>query len=342
MTRRGGTSGDALRRIFGDGENPLGWALTLYTAWGIRVRVHIFFLLYIAFELLGSLVRDSSGIMFQSIAMFVLFGTVLLHEYGHCIACRAVKGDADDILMWPLGGLASCRPPNTWRANLVTVIGGPAVNVVLALVLGAAIVVITGNVGAVVFNYFNASEGFGLATLDEGIQPLWLIVLWYWFYVNVVLFAFNMLVPMYPMDAGRTLHAVLWARMGHRRATEVTLTVGLVAAGALTVLAIVTNQTLLIALALFGGFYCWQQKQQLRFAAVAEDPYDLAAARMSDRELRTRSEPTRADLKREKREREHRREVDRILAKIKDEGMGALTRGEKKTLARESAEQRGR
>jgi hypothetical protein len=41
--------------------------------------------------------------------------------------------------MWPLGGLAFCAVPHTARANLITAVGGPAVNVVICLVAGAAI-----------------------------------------------------------------------------------------------------------------------------------------------------------------------------------------------------------
>ena len=341
MTRRGGTAGDAFRRIFGDGENPLGWALTLYTAWGIRVRAHIFFIIFIAAMLLMSAPYSAMGLVYRATSMTLLFGIVLLHEYGHCFACRAVKGEADDILLWPLGGLASCRPPGTWRAHLVTVLGGPGVNAVLVPVLALVIVATTGGWSSIFTNPFEPSIGMTEAMETTSLPPWLMLWIWWAYYINLVLLAFNMLVPMYPMDAGRTLHAILWARLGRRRATEITLVVGLFTAGVLAVLGIVWNETLLIALAVFGGFYCWREKQMLKFMG-AEDPYDLAAARMSDRELRTSSEPTRAELKREKREREHRGEVDRILAKIKDEGMGALTRGEKKTLERESAEQRGR
>jgi hypothetical protein len=50
-----------------------------------------------------------------------------------------VDGEADEILMWPLGGLAFCAVPHTARANLITAVGGPFVNVVLCLASGLAI-----------------------------------------------------------------------------------------------------------------------------------------------------------------------------------------------------------
>lgn len=36
----------------------------------------------------------------------VLLATVLIHELGHCLAARSVGGRAEQILLWPLGGLA--------------------------------------------------------------------------------------------------------------------------------------------------------------------------------------------------------------------------------------------
>src|SRR5204863_6917894 len=109
-SRGGGGAGSVLRRIFGNGENPFEWAVPLYTAWGIRVRIHLVFVLMIIAELLLSFVKDAIGWQYKALGLGSLFVLVLLHEYGHCIACRRVGGTADQILMWPLGGLAYCAP----------------------------------------------------------------------------------------------------------------------------------------------------------------------------------------------------------------------------------------
>ena len=62
-----------------------------------------------------------------------VFASVLLHEFGHCFGARAVDGDATEVLLWPLGGLANTEVPHTPRANFITTAAGPAVNVVLCL-----------------------------------------------------------------------------------------------------------------------------------------------------------------------------------------------------------------
>ena len=73
--------------------------------------------------------------------MLILFVSVLLHEFGHCFAARATGGDAHEVLLWPLGGLASVELPDRPRSHLLTAAAGPAVNVVLAVAAGLLLLV---------------------------------------------------------------------------------------------------------------------------------------------------------------------------------------------------------
>jgi Zn-dependent protease len=330
----GGGRWSGLQRLLGDGENPLAWGLPLYTAFGVRVKIHFLFLIYIAAMLIQAAFNGS--LAFQAGYMGILFGLVLLHEYGHCFACRRVGGEADQIVLWPLGGLAYCAPPHHWRAEFVTVVGGPAVNLVLLPVLAGAVWLVTGEFGAVVFNPFNPGHAGAVAAVaaERFGVPFWVVAgLWMTHYVNFVLLAFNMLVPMFPMDAGRMVQALMWRKMGYGRSMDIAVTVGLAAAIALGVIAIVSGQTLLLGVAIFGGITCWTERQRLRFLAtggIVEDDFIPVAPR----------EPTRADRRREAREREHFQRVERILDKIKHDGMASLSRGERKTLEKETRRQR--
>src|SRR5271156_5895288 len=45
---------------------------------------------------------------YEYLALFVI---VLMHEFGHSLACRSVGGRADQIVLWPLGGGAFVDPP---------------------------------------------------------------------------------------------------------------------------------------------------------------------------------------------------------------------------------------
>src|SRR5579864_5360255 len=60
---------------------------------------------------------------------------VLLHEYGHALACRQVGGTADRIVLWPLGGVAYVNPPPRAAATLWSIAAGPLVNVALLVIL---------------------------------------------------------------------------------------------------------------------------------------------------------------------------------------------------------------
>jgi Zn-dependent protease len=206
----------------------------------------------------------------------------------------ASGGEADEILMWPLGGLASCTPPHRWDAALWTTVGGPAVNAVLLVPLGLAVWLLTGETRAAVFNLF--APGAVWILLDSpGSTALHLlkITLWSFHYANALLLAFNVLIPMYPMDGGRIVHALLWRRLGHRDATRIAAIVGLVAAGVMAVFAIVFSELVLLALALFGGIICYTELQRLKFEQSADDAV-FAASLAADDETDTKNAPGRS------------------------------------------------
>jgi Zn-dependent protease len=185
--------------LFGGGISLGRWA-------GIRVMLHWSFVLYAAMQIFGS--RYPGHI---ALYMALLFGIVLLHEFGHCFACRAVQGRADHIILWPLGGLAMCLPPDRPWPQLATTAGGPMVNVLLIPVLWAlrqyAVPALPG-----------ASMGAAYA---------WMMVE-YAIEINALLLTFNLL-PAYPMDGGRLLQEILWPILGYGRSLLVAGMVGTVA-----------------------------------------------------------------------------------------------------------------
>ena len=338
----GGGFRGVVRRVFGDGENPLSWSVPMYTAWGIAVRIHIFYIVYIVAMLISSI--NGIGITFMLIGMGMLFVMVLLHEYGHCVACRRVGGEADRIIMWPLGGLAFCAPPHTWRANLVTAVGGPMVNVLLVPVFGLFLLAATGSLDSVLFNPFNPDSGMLAAVTRQGIQPLWLNVLWWAYFMNLVLLGFNVLVPMYPMDGGRILHAILWARTGELTALSLTTTIGLIAAGIMAVCGLVFEQHLLFAIALFGGITCFLERQRMKFEGASGLPggYDFSRGYAGMPQDKPERRPGKAAQRRARQREKDQAELDRLLDKIAREGMGKLTRKERRFLERESDKRRER
>jgi Zn-dependent protease len=327
----------ALRRMFqGD---FFGWGLRLYRVWGIEVRLHLLFILIAGSEMIQSVVQSNFGPGYRAVALASLFGLVLLHEYGHCVACRLVGGSADRIVLWPLGGLARCSPPHSWRADLITTIGGPAVNLALMPVFSAILLALGVEWRAVIYNPLHLQTVASGLHLRDGSQPYWLFWLWSTHSLNAGLFFFNVLLPMFPMDSGRIVQALLWRRVGHRQATDVVTKLGLGVALVLLVLGCTfADGSRLIGLAIFGGLVSWQERRQLQIleseSGLPGYDFDRGYSGMPGAD-EDRSASSRAERLRErqrKKEEAEQAELDRILAKIATSGMGSLTRGEKRWL----------
>ncbi len=124
-------------------RDPMSWSIPLFRLFGIQVRVHVLFFIAAA----GLFFRQTQLPQYDNVwwgdklllIVVVLFGSVLLHEFGHCFGARYVGGDAREILIWPLGGLAFTEIPHRWKPLFTTIAAGPAVNVLICLVCAAGI-----------------------------------------------------------------------------------------------------------------------------------------------------------------------------------------------------------
>ena len=117
-------------------RDPFSWSFPLARLFGITVRVHVFFPLFALAMILRVAFEKTNppGLWVDTaVVMGLLFVSVLLHEFGHCFGARMVEGDAHEVLMWPLGGLAAIEVPHTPRANFIATAAGPAVNLLLCL-----------------------------------------------------------------------------------------------------------------------------------------------------------------------------------------------------------------
>ena len=313
-SRFGGVS-----RLFGEGEPWLRWGLPIGRVAGIRVRVHWLFLAYIAAGLIFTLPHHQSGLEYRLPAMGALFVLVLLHEFGHCLACRAVGGEADEIVMWPLGGLAACRPPHDWRSEMKVALAGPTVNAALLPVLSGVMYLLTRSWAVAAPNPFDLQASLYELALPGGTTPRWLIAVWSLHAANIVLLLFNLLVPMFPLDGGRILQCLLWARVGYHRSLWLAAHTGLGAAGAMAVLGVLAEDgKMLILIGAFGAAACWAERRRMEFLAGVEPVAGRAAEGVPEADG---GEGDRA-------------EVDRILEKISRVGMGGLSGRERRVLKR--------
>jgi Zn-dependent protease len=325
----------------------LNSSLRLFTFSRIEVRLHILYLLWMGFQFFDVL-GDGRALRMQAIWLAVLFAIILLHEFGHCFGARAVGGDADQILMWPLGGLAFARAPMTPWAQFVTVAAGPLVNVGLCLLSGLLLIVSTGRPLIVGLNPWRPLD-FGLMT-----EP-WQLYVGIFYHINYLLLVFNLL-PIFPLDGGQLFRVLLWRFVELARATIIAAQVGIVGAVALGMLGVNTGQWILIGIAVFGGFTSYQTLQAARHGFITEDFVATRVARNRRREsawsrfrrklsrgAQAHENPNPGGWERRQAEvHELEREVDRILKKVHDHGIQSLSFVERQTLERATRERQRR
>src|SRR5437588_4804486 len=84
-------------------------SIRLFRFAGIDLFLHWSWFLVAAFEISGRS-RQYSSVTWNVLEYLALFLIVMLHEFGHALACRQVGGRANQIVLWPLGGVAYVDP----------------------------------------------------------------------------------------------------------------------------------------------------------------------------------------------------------------------------------------
>src|SRR5437762_7239708 len=118
----------------------MGWSLPIFRVAGIQLRIHITFLLLIAWLAFGYYAQGgSAAAASRVIFVLLLFLCVVLHEFGHAFAAKAFGINTPDITLLPIGGVARLeRMPEEPVQELIIAVAGPLVNVVMALGLFVA------------------------------------------------------------------------------------------------------------------------------------------------------------------------------------------------------------
>lgn len=217
------------------------WSLNLGKAFGIRILVHWTFLILIGWVVFTEINKGSSTNTIILTVLFVLtiFVCVVLHELGHALMARRFKIDTKKITLLPIGGVASLeRMPEEPKKELLIAVAGPAVNVVISLLLFAFVPV---------ERIFTGEE-----VLDQITPATFLPLL---FVVNIALVVFNA-IPAFPMDGGRVLRALLAFKIERVKATKIAANLGQLLAIGFVFLGLLGNPFLiLIGIFIFFGAY---------------------------------------------------------------------------------------
>ena len=229
----------------------MNWSIRLGQVFGISVKVHwsFFLLLLWIFASEVSAGNDPANAIGGVLFIVSLFGCVLLHEFGHALTARKFGIQTRDITLLPIGGIARLeRMPEQPMQEFWVAVAGPAVNVVIAGVLFAALAL---NVGT--------ESVFSEPVLFETFPGRLL-------FVNLALVVFNML-PAFPMDGGRVFRAILAMRYDYVTATETAANLGQMIAITLGILGFFSN-AMLIFVALFVYFGAQQEAMHVRMKAA--------------------------------------------------------------------------
>jgi Zn-dependent protease len=217
---------------------------------GIDVFLHWSWFVVALIEIQSQTTRYSS-IAWNVLEYLALFLIVMIHEFGHALACRQVGGTANQIVLWPLGGVAYVNPPPRPGATLWSIAAGPLVNVVLLPIFYA-------------LDIWSASSSVVAPDAHRFLQML--------FYIDFGLLAFNML-PIYPLDGGQILRSLLWFVVGRARSLMAATIIGFIGAAGVIGLAVWQESVWFGIISVFIVMNCWNgMRQALALARMAKLP----------------------------------------------------------------------
>ncbi len=212
----------------------------LFRLAGIDLYLHWSWFLVAYYEISQRTQRYSS-LTWNVLEYLGLFVIVLLHEFGHSLACRQVGGRADHIVLWPLGGVAYVQAPPRPGATLWSTAAGPLVNVVLIPVF---------------FLIGVLAQASNLAQTVPDVFGLLRALT----FINIGLLVFNIL-PIYPLDGGQILRSLLWFLLGPAWSLTVAAALGFVGVAGLGLLALAIQDPWLGVIAVFILLNCWNGLQ---------------------------------------------------------------------------------
>jgi Zn-dependent protease len=219
-----------------------GGTIRLFRFAGIDVFLHFTWFIIAAYFISGYIRKYQSPIwgVLEYIGLFVI---VLIHEFGHALACRQVGGVANHIVLWPLGGIAFVNPPRRAGAYLWSIAAGPLVNVMLLPVLGVMLMLVR-----------TSAPGSDIAVFFRDLN-----------WINAGLLIFNLL-PVFPLDGGQIVRGLLWFPFGEIRSLQIASVIGLVGGAILGIVGLMAGSFWWAILAFFllsRAWYGWQQAKAM-------------------------------------------------------------------------------
>lgn len=224
---------------------------------GISLHVHWTFLLLIGWVLLvnGNNGNNVEQITWSMLFLIAVFVCITLHELGHALVAGRFGIEAKNIVLLPIGGIASIEKfPDNPKQELAISMAGPVVNIAIASLLWL-----------VMIPHTSLMEGPPPgASIMHGHDFLYNLRI-----VNIALAVFN-LIPAFPMDGGRILRALLGFKLNYIRATRIAANVGRIIAILFIAAGIVLVNPFLPAIGIFIIFSAGAEEYYLRLKSLVK------------------------------------------------------------------------
>jgi stage IV sporulation protein FB len=219
------------------GKRVAGWSIEVGSPFGIKVRIHVSFLLLFLLVVPNLLDGDLEGAVFNMLFIIAVFSCVVIHELGHSLIAKRYGIDVGDITLLPIGGVARLQEiPREPGREVAMALAGPGVSIGVALTLFLFLLLLAG------------LESLGFEIPDIFYPPLKFISGLMW--ANFWLAAFN-LFPAFPMDGGRIFRGILAMKVGRAKATYIAASVGQALSVVLMVSGFLWRNPFLFFIALF-------------------------------------------------------------------------------------------
>jgi len=241
------------KKLTGKYVEKIPWAVRVGHIRGIPIHIHWLWPLLFIVDILNGL-RFSDSFLWM-LLFFILdlfmFATILLHELSHCVGAHCVGGFATHILLWPLGGLAYVGHGSGPCGDIWTALVGPIIHLPIAAIWAA-------------ISYGSYGELYYFQYYDDIKHKFGQNFVFMAFSTQVLLFAFNMFVPAFPLDGGRILASTLIQHYDKNKTALILLWFSVPIGVGLIIWGFVVAQVLVTALlgiwVLYQAFVIWRHR----------------------------------------------------------------------------------